>query len=409
MYPLLRTAATVAALSLTLGGLAAAPARADDGDPVPDAGIVVYDKGDAGFECFRIPAIIKAADGSMLAFAEARRAYPGKGYCYDDGSIDLVMKRSTDRGHTWSEMSTVLAGDPWGRDVGATRGNPSPVLITRGEHAGRIVLLSTYNVAGSRAVRLPFVQYSDDNGQTWSEAVDLTDQLKAGLPEEGWFATGPQHAIELQNGPHAGRLVVGLSISYTVDGQKVTQGAIGWSDDGGVTWQRGATAEPPKDADHFSEVGLVETPTGAVMAIARSRKGEKQDSMQRSRVVNVSHDGGESFAKPRFGYERTLVTTAEVQGSVLNRDSHQPAAGPVMFYAAPTHPTQRKYLSIFVSTNAGQTWDRRWEVTSDRSGYSDLVMWDDVHLGVLYETGLESGDARDTIRYKEVALDRLGL
>lgn len=408
MFPL-RAAATVAALSLTLGGLTAAPARADDGDPVPDAGVVVYDKGDAGFECFRIPAIIKAADGSMLAFAEARRDHPGKGYCYDDGSIDLVMKRSTDRGHTWSEMTTVLAGDPWGRDVGATRGNPSPVLVTRGEHAGRIVLLSTYNVAGSRAVRLPFVQYSDDNGRTWSEAVDLTEQLKEGLPEEGWFATGPQHAIELQNGPHAGRLVVGLSISYTTGGEKFTYGAIGWSDDGGVTWHRGAMARPPKDADHFSEVGLVETATGAVLAIARSRKGPKEESMPYSRVVNVSRDGGESFSAPRFRYESSLPTTAEVQGSVLNRDSHVPAAGPVLFYAAPTHPTQRKYLSVFVSTNAGRTWDRRWEVTSDRSGYSDLVMWDAEHLGVLYETGLESGDARDTIRYKEVWTERLGV
>lgn len=408
MFPF-RAAATIAALSLALGGATAVPAVADDGDPVPDAGIVVYDKGDAGFECFRIPAIIKAADGSMLAFAEARRAHPGKDYCYDDGSIDLVMKRSTDRGHTWSQMSTVLAGDPWGRDEGATRGNPSPVLVTQGEHAGRIVLLSTYNVAGSRAVRLPFVQYSDDNGQTWSEAVDLTEQLKEGLPEEGWFATGPQHAIELQNGPHAGRLVVGLSISYTSGDEKVTEGAIGWSDDGGVTWHRGATALPPEDADHFSEVGLVETPTGAVMAIARSRKGPKEDSMPYSRVVNLSHDGGESFAEPRFGYERSLVTTAEVQGSVLSRDSHQPAAGPVMFYAAPTHPTQRKYLSIFVSADSGATWDRRLEVTSDRSGYSDLVMWDPEHLGVLYETGLESGDARDTIRYKEIWTDRLGV
>lgn len=131
--------------------------------------------------------------------------------------------------------------------------------------------------------------------------------------------------------------------------------------------------------------------------------------MPYSRVVNVSRDGGESFSAPRFRYESSLPTTAEVQGSVLNRDSHVPAAGPVLFYAAPTHPTQRKYLSVFVSTNAGRTWDRRWEVTSDRSGYSDLVMWDAEHLGVLYETGLESGDARDTIRYKEVWTERLGV
>ncbi|MGD7707537.1 sialidase family protein [Microlunatus sp. Y2014] len=409
-----RLGAGVVVASLLLAALPAAlptplTARADDGDPIPDAGVVVYDQQTAGFECFRIPAIIRAADGALLAFAEARRAFPGK-KCHDDGSIDLVVKRSTDRGHTWSEMTTVLAGDPWGRDLGATRGNPSPILFTQGEHAGRIVLLSTYNVEGSRAVRLPFVQYSDDNGHTWSEATDLTDQLKDGLPERGWFATGPQHAIELQHGRHAGRLVVGLSIGYTDEaGASHTYGAIGYSDDGGLTWHRGAMAPPPADADHFSEVGLVEQPNGGVMAIARSRKGEKADSMAHSRVINVSRDGGESFTRKRFGYEPTLLTTAEVQGSVLNMASDTNDAGPVMFYAAPTHPTQRKYLSVFVSTNAGRTWDRRLEVTSDRSGYSDLVMYAQDKLGVLYETGYEDGDARDRITYKEIWTNRLGV
>lgn len=407
-------AAALLAAALLVPALGSVPtARAvDDGDPIPDAGVVVYDKGTAGFECFRIPAIIKAADGALLAFAEARRAFPGKGYCYDDGSIDLVLRRSTDRGHTWSEMTTVLAGDPWGRpDVAATRGNPSPILLTHGPHAGRIVLVTTYNVAGSRSVRLPFVQHSDDNGRTWSAATDLTAQLKQGLPEQGWFATGPQHAIQVTSGPYAGRLVVGLTIvAPDATGVRRSYGAIGWSDDGGTTWQRGQMSPGPLDADEFGEVGLAELPGGSVLAVVRTVRGPKSaESMPYSRAVNVSHDGGATFAQEVFGYERSLVTTNGVQGSVLNRDSVHATAGKVLFFAAPTHPTSRKYLSIFVSTNAGRTWDRRAEVTSDRSGYSDMVMYDPTKLGVLYETGLESGDARDRITYKEFWTDRLGV
>src|SRR5690606_1835694 len=174
--------------------------------------------------------------------------------CHDDGSIDLVVRRSTDGGRTWGEMQTVLAGDPWGRDVGATRGNPVPIVVEHGPNAGRIVLLSTWNVEGSRAERRPFVQYSDDSGRTWSEAVDLTDQLKPGFPEEGWYATGPQHGIELTRGRHPGRLVAGVNFLGPDSG--VSEGGLAYSDDGGVTWTLGATAPMPEDADHFAEVAV---------------------------------------------------------------------------------------------------------------------------------------------------------
>ncbi len=384
-----------------------APTAEDPGVvPIPDAGVLVFDRDTEGFECFRIPALILAADGDLLAFAEARRPLPGGGWCDDQASTDLVLRRSSDRGHTWSPLTTVLAGDPWDRPgVRATRGNPSPVVLSRGEHAGRIVLVSTYNPEGDPTLRLPFVQHSDDHGRTWSEARDLTEQLKPDLPNLGWFATGPQHAIEITNGPHAGRLVVGLTVQH----DQRYEGALALSDDGGLTWWRGAVAARPVDADHFSEVGVVERADGSLLAIGRSQKGERASSMPYSRVCAVSEDGGETFTSATFRYLLDLLTTADVQGSVLNLDAQRGAAGNILLYAAPTHPRTRKYLSVFVSTDGGRSWTRRAEVTSDRSGYSDVVMVDDTHLGVLYETGLESGDARDRILYKELWTERLGV
>src|SRR5699024_4667928 len=125
-----------------LGG---APADGTDPEwPEETDGVVVFDRDTEGFQCFRIPAIVEAPDGSLIAFAEARRPL-GDSFCHDDGSIDLVMRSSNDGGRTWSELQTVLAGDPWGRDRGATRGNPVPIVINQGAHAGRIVLLSTWN------------------------------------------------------------------------------------------------------------------------------------------------------------------------------------------------------------------------------------------------------------------------
>ena len=78
---------------------------------------VIFKKGDNGYHTFRIPALIQTKSGDILAFAEGRKNSGG-----DSGDIDMVMKRSTDGGKTWGEMSIV-----WD-DKENVCGNPSPVI-----------------------------------------------------------------------------------------------------------------------------------------------------------------------------------------------------------------------------------------------------------------------------------------
>ena len=80
-------------------------------------GTIVFSKGENGFDTYRIPALVEAADGSILAFAEARKFSRS-----DTGDIDLVLKRSTDGGKTWGEIITV-----WD-DNDNVCGNPCPVF-----------------------------------------------------------------------------------------------------------------------------------------------------------------------------------------------------------------------------------------------------------------------------------------
>lgn len=380
---LVKAAGLGLAVALGTGGVASA-------DPLPTTQ-VLFDKGMGGYECFRIPALIRAVDGSLLAFAEGRTTLPGGSWCADAAPIDTVVRRSSDGGRTWSAPSIVLSGSPDGSADGATRGNPEPILVTSGPDRGRIVLLTTYNPAGG-GVRIPFVQHSDDNGLTWSAATSLRPSVDD--PSFGWFATGPSHGIELQYGAHAGRLVAGVNYD---DENGLTHGAIIYSDDAGEQWHLGADQIAPVQNHQFGELSVFQQPGGTVTAIARNKIA---GDMTQSRLEATSTDGGSTFATG-FVAPTGLVGTPGVQGASL-------AIGHRVLISQPVDPTFRKNMTVFTS-NDGTSWQTLKQLTTDRSGYSDMTYIGALTVGVLYEAGdYPGGDARDQIRFDEIDVPNLG-
>ena len=105
---------------------------------------LVFANGQEGYRCYRIPAIVAAPDGTLLAFAEGR-----KDNCGDFGNVDIVLKTSTDNGRTWSPLRVVA-------DFGTNQaGNPAPVfdLLDPDFPKGRLLLSYNTGTAGEREVR----------------------------------------------------------------------------------------------------------------------------------------------------------------------------------------------------------------------------------------------------------------
>ena len=97
----------------------------------------VFQSGEEGYATFRIPAIIKAANGTLLAFCEGR--VNGSA---DFGNLDIVLKTSSDEGETWSALQVIA-------DNGALQaGNPAPVvdLLDPDYPEGRIFLFYKQNI-----------------------------------------------------------------------------------------------------------------------------------------------------------------------------------------------------------------------------------------------------------------------
>ncbi|WP_246128074.1 sialidase family protein [Amycolatopsis rhizosphaerae] len=359
---------------------------------------------DPGYSCFRIPAITRTTRGALLAFAEGR-----VDNCGDAGDIDVVLKRSVDGGRTWTPMSVVNAGD------GDTHGNPVPIVDRT---TGRILLITTYNAGrtdskgcAAPCPRTPHLQYSDDDGLTWSAPRDLG--AEASLPSwDYWYASGPGHALQLTRGPHAGRLVFGVNAETSNGTQPIANhGALVYSDDHGVSWHIGAVDTFPFPAGGTfrqkpSELSLTELADGSIYAAGREQSGTDLGN----RDYAISRDGGESFSTP-FTTLPDLVTPM-VQGSVLRL--HREGRGDRILFSSPADTDRRRWMTIRSSYDGGRTWEdaeQGTRITSDWSGYSDLVQLSDpstqdAEIGLLYEGG--AVDARDEIRFARFDEQYLG-
>ncbi|KUN31730.1 laminin G [Streptomyces corchorusii] len=385
--------AALAAAGTVLPFLPAHPAHAQPagGSPAFEQQVLFKAAQDPGYACFRIPAVVRTADGALLAFAEGRVLN-----CGDAADIDIVLKRSTDGGRTWGPLQVVNEG------AGDTHGNPAPVVD---RVTGRVWLAQTYNTGRTDSAgcsvpcdRTPHLQYSDDGGRTWSPPRDLSPEI---LPADwnSWYATGPVHGIQLTRGRHAGRLVFGVN-TETWDGSRVTanHAALIVSDDHGGHWRIGATDTWPVAADGTfrqkpSELTLAERGDGSVLVSGREQDGTDLGH----RTQAVSRDGGGSFTAPF----RDLpdLYTPQVQGSLLQ-------LGDRLLLACPGDPDRRRTMMIRSSYDGGRTWDgvdRGTVVTTDWSGYSDLVRVDSGTIGLLYEGG--AVDARDEIRFARFTED----
>ncbi|MEV0699860.1 sialidase family protein [Saccharopolyspora sp. NPDC050389] len=367
-----RAAAWSVLLSAALlsGSLAGAAAEPNPAAPFVDEQ-VLFAKQDFGYACFRIPAVVRAGNGDVLAFAEGRVAD-----CGDDGDIDIVLRRSADGGRTWGPLQVVSEGN------GSTHGNPVPIVDQR---TGRIVLVSNHNgpePCPNGCDRDPFVQVSDDGGTTWSAPREMTEGKR---PEWNfWYATGPMHGIQLTRGPHAGRLVVGASHEINDGVRPHVYGThLLYSDDSGQTWHIGASAAVDDGTVIAQEVTVVELTDGRVYALARERGTDPGH-----RAVAISSDGGATFDEP---FQTIDLALPDVQASTLRLHARdQGDAEDRILLSAPAHPVAREAMSVRSSYDEGRSW-QPWEQGKvfwwGPSAYSDLVKLDGDEIGLYYEAG----------------------
>lgn len=347
----------------------------------------VFVSGRDGYHTYRIPAVIRAQNGDLLAFCEGRRTGAG-----DAGDIDLLLKRSSDGGRTWGPLQLL-----W--DDGAnTCGNPCPVLDAS---TGTLWLLLTHNVGTekedaiirkeTKGTRTVWVTSSRDHGATWAPPVEITRSTKD--PSWGWYATGPGVGIQIQHGPHAGRLVIPCDHSYDDPNGKVRNGPYEYgahtiySDDHGATWRLGGVIRPKTN-----ECQVVESfdGKGTLIMNLRSYFGRNR------RTQALSADGGLTWTAP--------VDVPDLIEPVCQASIVRATAAKLHLFSNPAS-TKRERMTVKASADDGRTWPLQLVLHAGPAAYSNLIVLDATQIGCLYERGEKT--AREVITFARFSLGDL--
>jgi sialidase-1 len=324
----------------------------------------VFQGGTGGFHTYRIPAIVRTTQNTLLAFCEGRKTGAG-----DAGDIDLMLRRSTDSGKTWQPMQLVYEE---GGEARITIGNPCPVVDRK---TGTIWLPFCRN--NDRV----FVTHSTDDGKSWAAPVEITGAVKK--PEWGWYATGPGHGIQLSSG----RLLIPCDHRpRQFKDRAESRSHVIYSDDQGKTWKLGGIA-----AAGTNECELVELADGSVLLSMRNYPHRDQ----KQRAFAVSKDGGLSWSEPRPWPD---VHCPFCQSSI-QRYSPLPAGGKNRILYSGPGGSGRKNMTIRLSYDEGKTWPVAKVLYKGSAAYSDLVVLPDGSIACLYE--------RDG--YRKISLARFSL
>jgi sialidase-1 len=338
-------------------------------------GIGVRHSGDDGVESYRIPGLVTTNAGTLLGVYDVRHNNSADLQEY----VEIGLSRSTDGGQTWEKMRIPMSFGEYGGLPKAQNGCGDPaILVDKQTGTIWIVAAWTHGMGWNRAwtnsmpgmdkehtAQLVMVK-SEDDGRTWSEPINVTEQMKN--PSWYFFFQGPGRGITMDDGTL-------VFASQYIGKDKIPNAGIMYSKDHGKTWKVSKHART-----NTTESQVAEIAPGVLMLNMRDNRGG-------SRAVSTTTDMGETWKEHESS--RTALPESICMASLIHVKAKDNVLGKdILLFSNPNTTEGRHSMTIKASLDGGYTWlpENQLLVDSGSSwGYSCLSMIDQETVGILYE------------------------
>lgn len=246
-------------------------------------GVGVRHASDDRAAAYRIPGLVTSNKGTLLGVYDVRYNNSADLQEY----VEIGLSRSTDGGQTWEKMRIPMAFGEYDGLPKAQNGVGDPAILvdkktgtiwivaawTHGMGNGRAWWNSQTGMDRNHTAQLMMVK-SDDDGKTWSEPMNITEQVK----DPSWYflLQGPGRGISMEDGTL-------VFASQYIGSDRIPNAGVIYSKDHGKTWNISTLART-----NTTESQVVEVEPGVLMLNMRDNRGG-------SRAVSTTTDLGKTW------------------------------------------------------------------------------------------------------------------
>jgi len=299
--------------------------------------------------CYRIPALVTAPNGDLLAAIDER--VPSCNDLRDNADINIVLRRSTDHGATWLPMQRII-DFPWGKSAS----DPSFIVD---QQTGEIFLFYNFmDLVQEKNIYYFHVVSSTDNGNSWSKTRDVTSQIS----KEEWrndfkFITSGR-GIQTDSG----------SLLHTMVHLEKGVFVFG-SHDHGENWFLWDNALSPGD-----ESKIVELADGRFLVNSRvNGSGIRYHHISDNQGVSWYTEAVKELSDPSCNASMLRIPMEGGNGT------------DILLFSNPKSVTERKRLCIRASRDNGKTWSEGKTIYDGPAAYSSMTRIANDAIGILFE------------------------